>query len=231
MRGEGLGLHHETMLLALRDQKGTVHTSVHVDFALGGALLAELLLSEKVKIVEPKKNKKLVELVDAKATGDEILDECLQRLANAKRRGSTRDWVMRFARLKKLKARVARELCRRGILREDEDTILLLFKRKIYPEVDPRPERAVLERLRRAIFSDTTKLDPHTVVLVSLAHATGILPKVFPKKELKPRKERIKSLVAGEVSGKAASEAVAAAHAAIVAATVAATAASTAATH
>ena len=31
-------------------------------------------------------------------------------------------------------------LCRRGILRMDEGKVLLLFKRKIYPELDPAPD-------------------------------------------------------------------------------------------
>lgn len=218
------------MLLALRDDKGTIHSSVHVSYALGGAMLAELLLRERVRVVEPKKNKKFVEIVSSKKTNDALLDECLQRIADAKRRGSPRTWVMRFGGLKKLKERVAQDLCRRGILREDEDKILILFTRKIYPEVDRRPERAILERMRRAIFTDTKDVDPRTVVLVSLAKATGILPKVFDKKELKPRKERLKQLVAGEIIGKAANEAVEAAQAAIIATTVAVSVATTTAT-
>jgi Golgi phosphoprotein 3 len=221
MRGEGLGLHHEILLLALRDDKGIEHGSVHLPYALAGALLAELLLHEHVRVIEPKKKRRLVEPVSSKGIEDSLLDECFQKIAGAKRRGSPKAWVMRFARGRKVKEHVARDLCRRGILREDEDKILLLFTRKLYPEVDPRPESAILERMRRAIFTDAKDVEPRTVILISLAKATGILPKVFDKKQLKTRKARLENLLAGDLIGKAAKDAVEAAQGAIVAVMVA----------
>jgi protein-disulfide isomerase-like protein with CxxC motif len=110
---------------------------------------------------------------------------------------------------------VARQLCRRGILRADEDKVLLIFTRKIYPEVNPEPENKLIERLRRAIFTDTRDIDPRTVVLLSLANSTGLLKVVFDKKKLKGRKARIKQIVDGEITGKAATEAIQAMQAAV----------------
>jgi len=106
-------------------------------------------------------------------------------------------------------------LCERGILRASEDTILLLFTRKIYPEINPEPERRLIERLRHAIFTDSRDVDPRTVVLVSLANSTGLLKVVFDKKELKGRKARIKEMSDGEITGKAAKEAIEAMQAAV----------------
>ena len=113
-----------------------------------------------------------------------ILDECLGLIASGKRRRKAQDWVSRFGRLKKLKHRVARGLCQRGILRETEDKVMLFFTRKLYPEIDPTPERRVVERLRRAISSDSKTVSPETVVLVALVNATGILKAHFDKKDL-----------------------------------------------
>ena len=73
----------------------------------------------------------------------------------------------------------------------------------------------MIERLKRAIFTDTRDIDPRTVVLLSLANSTGLLKVVFDKKELKSRKARIKQIVDGEVMGKAATEAIQAMQAAI----------------
>jgi Golgi phosphoprotein 3 len=217
-RSVPLYLHEEIMLLALRDEQGTVALGSMYAYAIGGALLAELLLAERIAVEESRK--KLVNLTSDKPVGDPLLDECLEKIATAKRRASAQTWVQRFARLRQLKHRVAQRLCDRGILRADEDTILLLFRRKIYPERDPRPERRLIERLRKAIFSETRQVEPRTTILISLAHGVGLLHIPFGKKELKARKQRIEQLTRGELLGKATHDAVRAAQAAVMVACV-----------
>ena len=55
-------LHEELMLMALRDEKGTVEWRASMsNYAIGGAILAELLLDGLIKIGSDKK--KLVSLV------------------------------------------------------------------------------------------------------------------------------------------------------------------------
>jgi hypothetical protein len=212
-----LRFYEEITLLALRDREGTVAANdTWFVYALGGALLAELLLMESIGIEQVKK-KKFVNLLDSTPVGDPILDECLEKLRNAKRRGDLNTWVSRFARLKKLRHRAAEQLCRRGILRADEGKVLLIFTRKIYPELDPGPERELVERIREAIFSNTQELDPRTVVLVALADKAGVLKNVFDKKELKARKKRIEEIGEGVLAAGAVKEVVDAMTAAIAA--------------
>jgi hypothetical protein len=110
---------------------------------------------------------------------------------------------------------VAEQLAKRRILRIDEDKVLWIFTRKIYPEVDPQPERELIERLRQAIFGDGAEIDPRTVVLLSLANSADLLKLAFDKKQLKSRKARIEQVVNGELTGKAANEAIQAMHAAV----------------
>ncbi len=210
-----LHLYEEIMLLALRDQEGTIASGAMYNYAVGGAILAELLLEQHLRIEEPRRKKKLVTLADETPLGDTLLDECLERIVLAKRRRRPEGWVSSFANIKQLKHRVAARLCRRGILKADEDKVLLLFTRRIYPEINPEPERRLIARLQQAIFTDAETVDPRTVVLVSLAGATNILPAVFDKRELKARKQRIKQISDGEVTGKAAKEAIAAMQAAV----------------
>lgn len=210
-----LHLHEEIMLLALRDEEGTVASGAMYSYAVGGAILAELLLEQRLRIEEPKKNKKLVTLASREPAGDELIDECLERIAGAKRRKRPETWVSHFASIKQLKHRVATQLCRRGILQADEDKVLLLFTRRIYPEIDPAPERRLIERMRKAIFTDTNEIDPRTLVLISLANSTNILRVVFDKRQLKARKKRIERIVNGEVTGKAARDAIQAMQAAV----------------
>jgi hypothetical protein len=209
-----LFLHEEVMLLALRDEEGTIASGTMYQYAIGAAILSELLLNKRISVKEGKK-KKLVDLISSTPLGDPLIDQCLEKIVNAKRRASLQTWVSRFAGVKNLKHRAAQQLCDRGILRATEDTILLLFTRKIYPELNPVPERRLIERLRQAIFTDGRDIDPRTVVLVSLADSTGLLKVVFDKKKLKGRKDRIKEISNGEITGKAAKEAIQAMQAAV----------------
>ena len=107
--------------------------------------------------------------------------------------------------------RVAENLCQQGILKEEQKKVLWLFTSRRFPERDPKPEREIMARLDAAIFKNSRDVDPRTVVLLSVAQGTGLLPLVFEKKKLKERKKRIEQIVAGEACGKAAADAVQAA--------------------
>ncbi len=229
MSPDNLLLHQEVLLLALNDEKGTPAFGVSYGFAMAGAILAELFLNERIRLVQPRK-RQFLEPVDSSPLGDPTLDQALSRIHEAKRRATAATWVSRLGNSTKLKHGVAATLVNRGILRADEDTILLLFKRRIYPERDPGPERRILARLEEAIFTDTPNVDARTAILVSLAHATELLKPVFGRKRLKARKARIEELSSGEFAGAAAQEAIQAAAAAMVAIS-AATVASSAAIH
>ena len=90
-------------------------------------------------------------------------------------------------------------------------------------EAKPVPERELLKRLRKTIFTDVQKLDPRTVVLVSLAHRSGLLKVTFDKKRLKERKARIERIVSGDLTGHAAKAAIEAMQAAAMVAVMVAT--------
>lgn len=214
-----LFLHEEIMLLALRDREGTIDTGSMYKYAIGGAILAELLLSNRIR-VEKIKKKKFVELVDPKSTGDPVIDECITKLQTSKRRATLETWVSRFTGVKDLKNRIAIQLCRRGILRTDEDTVLLFFKRKIFPEVNPEPEKELIRKLENAIFTDVDEIDPRTVVLLALADSADLLKMVFDKKRIKGCKNRIKEIINGEMTGQATKEAIEAMQAAVMVAVI-----------
>jgi len=217
-----LSLHHELMLLTLKDEQGVPEMGSWYHQALAGGMLAELLLRERIELEDDRK-KKFVRLRDRAPLGDAALDAALDaavlKIAAAKRRATLQTWVARLG-TQNLKHVVAGELCRRGVLRADEDRVLLIFKRKIYPELDPRPEAEIVSRLRKAIFTDDRDVDPRTVILISLASSAQLLRNVFPKRDLKARKERIERVVNGDVTGKATREAIEAAQAAAVVAAI-----------
>ena len=225
-----LRLHHELLLLALHDEKGTIAFAQMLDLGLAGGVLGEFLLDGRVELrPEGRKGGPLVTVVSRATFGDPVLDDGLKRLTAAKRRASPQSTVSSLSRIKDLRARTATALCRRGILRENEDRILLLFKRRVYPTVDPTPERALVERVREAIDGSEPEVDARTALLVQLARTTGALRAIYSRKELKERKGRLDAMkaMAGE-GGEATRVAVEAAQAAMVA-VMAATSAATAA--
>ena len=72
-----LFLHEEIMLLALRDEEGTIASGAMYQYAIGGAVLAELLLSQRIAVDESGK-RKLVDLVSSTPLGEPLVDEGLE---------------------------------------------------------------------------------------------------------------------------------------------------------
>ena len=196
-----LRIYGKAMLLILKDKQGTedLHPSLG-NFALAGAIIAELFLEERL-VAEGEHHTLIVS--DSTPLGDELLDECLGYVQTSSKEHVAQYWIAHIANIKDLKDRIARILCQRGILREDEDKVFLFFTRKIYPEVDPEPEQALVAELTEAIFTDTDEITPHTVALVSLGNSLGLLDSTFDPKELKERKERLEAIANGEVAGAA----------------------------
>ncbi len=223
-----LTMYEEILLLALDDRKGTAAMESGHANAMGGAILAELVLRGALRIGSDKK--KFVDAEPCSQVDDPLLAECLALVRSAKRRKRAVDWVLKFASLKDLKNRAARGLVAKGMLGEEHDKVLGLFPRTKFPERDPGPEQALIGRLRQAVLTETDRVDERTLVVTIIANATAMLPRVIDKKELKARKARLKQLAEGQLAGAATAEAVQAAQTAALMAIVAATVAATAAT-
>ena len=146
-----------------------------------------------------------------------VLDECLRRVVTSSKERSPADWISRFADLADLKGHIAVELCRRGILLEREDRILLLFRRTTYPTVDGEPERRVIERIEAAVDGDPRDVDERTAVLIALADGGRLLKPVFGKTWVNERRARIERIVKDDLVGNATRAAIAAFEAAMVA--------------
>lgn len=221
-----LRLHHELLLLALHDRKGTMAFGQMINLGLGGAILTELLLEGRARIVTEgaRRKKDFVEVVDARPTHDAALDAALAKLSGAKRRASPSGTVSRIGNVKNLRHLVARDLCRRGILRETEQEVLLLFRRRVYPTVDPAPERALIQRVRAAL-EGTEPPSERTAALVAVADVTHALAAIYSRTERRALKNRIRAVRGADVGSQAARQAIEAAAAAMTAAIVASSAA------
>ena len=210
-----LKLYEEVLLLGLHDEKGT-KTNSFLLYGMAGGLLAELMLAERIAVGEGKRAR--VEVRDATPTGDPEIDGLLERLAGDKPR-AIGDWVSKIGGDGKLFERCVTRLCDRGILRREESKVLWVFNRRRYPEQDPGPEQATLERLREAIRGDGD-VDERTAALVSICQGMGLLKEVLPKAELKSRKARIATIADGRATGPAVASVIEAINAAIVVAVI-----------
>ena len=74
-----LYLYEEVMLLALRDEKGTIASGTMYQYAIGAAILSELLLNKRISVEEASK-KKLVNLISSTPLGDPLIDQCLKKI-------------------------------------------------------------------------------------------------------------------------------------------------------
>lgn len=221
-----LFLHEEVTLLALSDDKGTVETGHWYPQVVGGAVLAELMRNERVRVQSKNETEatgalfnrkpKLV-VIDPSPLGDELVDEWLKNISASEKLRPVNYWLSKIAGVSQLKARVASRLVDLGILEERESKVLWVFNRTTYPETQSGPEEAIRRRLDDAIFNDETEADVATVILLSLVKSGEFLPHLFDRKAIKSRRKHIEKLIAGEKFGAATAALIEAIQATIIA--------------
>ncbi len=217
-----LMLPEKLMLLALRDDKGSVvfSASTALPYALAGAVLLELFFRKHISMEKQK-----VRLLDAKGTGELVLDRTLRLIQESSKQRDVKHWVNRIQRnMKNLKRDITKNLVQKGILRQEGRRILWVFEVKRYPTRDAVPEMEIKQHIRSIVVYGHPPSE-EDIALLSLVQACGLVGEIFPKEERKQAKQRLKELTRDEVVGKAVSKTVAEINAAVTAAVVAATAA------
>lgn len=207
-----LFLHEEVTLLALSDEKGTVETGHWYPQVVGGAVLAELMRNERVRVQSKheaestgslfNRKPKLV-VIDPSPLGDELVDEWLKKISASEKLRPVDYWLSKIAGVSQLKARVASRLVDLGILEERDSKVLWVFNRTTYPEAQSGPEEEIRHRLEDAIFNDATDADVGTIILLSLVKSGEFLPHLFDRRKVKSRRKQIEKLIAGEKFGAA----------------------------
>jgi hypothetical protein len=214
-----MNLPEEFALIAYDDDGSPVTDGTHLDNGLGGAVLLELALAEKVDVADKK-----VVVRDATPTGDPVLDDALARIAGDKPR-KPKDWVSKLA--KTAREQVMTELVARGVVRKEEGKVLLLFPRTKYPAangVEPAAETEARQRMRAAVAGGGP-VEQRTAALCALVAATDLDKKVFADLDRKLVKARLKEIGQGEWAATAVKKAIEEIQAAVMVTVVAATSA------
>lgn len=214
-----LRLHYAFFLLALDDTSGSLATFVPYREAVSAALMAELLLEQFVEIDASKKGQ-LIRALKSGPTGDDLMDEALRKIIEARRRKSLKNWILKLRNASDMSNQLAAPLLDSGILYREQRRVAWLIKRNYFPTRDASSERTIMEDLQNAIFGNSSEIDTRTVILLSLCHHTHLLPRLFDRSLLRGQKKRIKIIIDGEMIGAATAAAVQAIQAAMVTAVV-----------
>lgn len=205
----------EFLLLSLDDETGKKKLSdEYVKPALGGALIIELALMERVGITAPEegwRKRGRVKVISAQPTDDAELDRALTQLIE--REGDkVKDLVseMRGAKrriTKGLRERLLARLAAAGVLVEQPDTVLGFIPRTTWPTADAHPEDDLGARLQSALVGGATPTE-RTVALIALLHVTGLLSKVVHTEDKRALRRRAKELAEGDWAAQAVKDAI-----------------------
>lgn len=187
----------DLLLLLTDDDTGKLAaSSTLVDIALGGALLVELTLIERVDVAGPDERVPQGRLVvrDAGPTGDEVLDEALARVTV--KEGKKPKTVV-TALGKGTRGRLYERLAQSGVLRAEGGRVLGLFPTHRWPTQDAGHEAGVRAALDTALRHGATT-DARAGAIIALLSALNAVDEVvdpeavgLSKRELNTTARRI----------------------------------------
>lgn len=180
----------EVVLLCIDDASGAVRPAPRsvLDLVTAGAALMELALLGRVD-----SDLDGAVVVNRKPIGEPLLDDALNRLAQAGR-GSLTDWAHTAAKDgPALREQALARLVERGVLRTEEGRFLWLFKERRYPAADGKEHREVRARLRDLALGEDIP-DPRDAMLIGLLLACGLMDTVLTGPELRAAKPRLEQL-------------------------------------
>ena len=186
-----LNLVDKLLLLALDDDKGTfVSEPFALTYGFAGAILLELSLKERIKIVDKK-----VVVNNLKRIDDSFLDSYLELIRSSKKERSLKYWVQKFGNKERsIKKEILDKLILKGILAKREQKILWVFNNDKFPTVNSKPENILRKRLYEIIeFNKMPTLDE--LMLISLIDTCDLNRIVYGKDRAKRYKDSIKTII------------------------------------
>lgn len=195
----------EILLLLLHDENGKFIRvpDWSLRFAIAGAQLMELAIEDRIDT-----DRDTLLLLSDAPLGTPSLDKLLSEIRDVKEKRDARYWLERLAMDADLiREEMLESLVTRGILRQQEDRFLWVFKARRYPVVDGKAEREVKLRIMEVLFSDVIP-DPHDIVLIVLADRCGILRSIFSERTYEGTEDRISQIRQMDLIGRAMNNAI-----------------------
>lgn len=193
----------EMLLLVLDDNSGTFITEpdININYALAGAVLADLALKNKIQADETR-----LFVLDGAKAGDPVQDAVLERITEDTEVHDAAYWVAEIGqRGDEVREHLLDALVERGILKRVEEKVLWVFETRRYPMVDGREEREVKKRILDTLLSDGPAA-PEDAVIISLVDACNLFRQILGDRELDNLEARIAEIADADVIGHAVSE-------------------------
>ncbi|GAA1584882.1 GOLPH3/VPS74 family protein [Actinoplanes couchii] len=193
-----MDLLEELVLLAYADDGRRIIEGSGLDYALGGALLVELALAERIGV----ENGRVV-VLDTTPVGSGLVTQALNRISTDGRDRKPGHWVRKLS--EGVRQPVLDHLVASEVLRAEHSRVLVIFPRTRYPAVhgvEPAAETEARGRMRAALAGHGT-VDPRTGALCALVAATGAARKIFPDMDRKVLRARLDEISEGQWAAEA----------------------------
>jgi hypothetical protein len=181
--------------------------TTHLDLGLGGALLLDLDLRDRVALVESH-----VAVTDPAPTGDPLLDAALATVSSATRAHDPEHWIRHFAR--GARHAVQDRLVATGVLQRDDRKVLGFIPVHRTHEADGRLHHELVDHLHDAVVLGH-RPSRETAALASLTLAIGLERHLFPRSDRRVVEQRIAEIAEGRWVGSAVRHAIDAVNAAL----------------
>ena len=176
-----LSLHEELLLLALDEDNGNILSFAKKPLAYGiaGAILSELVLHDKIQIGE--KHRLIVK--NTEPIDDEILGEALADIQQSEKPHRPSYWISQFnLKKKKIREQLGARLTSKGILHQEDKRFFWIFEEDEVDHAMAPRKYQMKEALRAKILSKEAN-DAHSLALLKLLSASGLLDLVFTRDE------------------------------------------------
>ncbi|PTU55562.1 GPP34 family phosphoprotein [Sphaerisporangium cinnabarinum] len=166
----------DLFLLLLDDDGASIQAAGTLYYTLGGAVLTELALLGRVEVDDTG----VLNGPRVTPAGDEPLpDPLLQAAFDTVAAKTQRVQPLLVALGADLWREVMERLVARGLVRQEERTVLGLFRTTRWPAADAEHEARLRARVRR-VLEDGEAPDARTAAIVGLLSASGALPSLRP---------------------------------------------------
>ena len=161
----------DLLLLLFSPHDGVIHGEGRLHYPLGGAVLSQLALEERVEIEDRGAWKGRTARAVGEAPSDELLLDAWQRLADKPR--AVQSLLASVG--PSLRSPVLERLVKRGDLVEERRRLLKIFPSTKLVDGGTGRRDALMEPVRAALV-DGVEPQPRTAVLAALLSASGVLP-------------------------------------------------------
>ena len=184
-----VALAEDLFLLATEASTGRpLIDTTHLDLGLGGALLLDLMLQQRVALHDSR-----VAVTDPRPTGDALLDRALSDIIATKSH-EPGHWVRHLTH--GVRRAVQDRLVEAGVLRRDDHKVLGIIPTHRTHETDGRLHHELADHLHHAVV-EGHRPSRETAAMASLALAVGLDRHLFPRSDRRAVRQRMAE-VAGE---------------------------------